>query len=113
MKTNFNILGEDYFIENVKSIYDELSTIDFTQKVSEEAIRLDEDLFQLTQNNGVVIDIGWYPSLDEKGEFLIQVISGADWDHPMIKTSSGWDKNELIEKLNNVIGQLPFILKAE
>lgn len=71
MKTNFNILGKDYFIENVKSIYDELSTIDFTKTVPEEAIRLDEDLFQLTQNNGVVIDIGWYPSLDEKGEFLI------------------------------------------
>ncbi|MBJ8831595.1 hypothetical protein [Citrobacter sp. Cpo126] len=113
MKTNFNILGIDYFIENVKSIYDELSTIDFTKTVSEEAIRLDEDLFQLTQNNGVVIDIGWYPSLDEKGEFLIQVISDDDWDHPMIKTSSGWDKNELIEKLNKVLGQLLLILKAE
>ncbi|MCS1418299.1 hypothetical protein [Citrobacter portucalensis] len=113
MKTNFNILGKDYFIENVKSIYDELSTIDFTKTVSEGAIRLDEDLFQLTQNNGVVIDIGWYPSLDEKGEFLIQVISNGDWDHPMIKTSSGWDKNELIENVNEVLGQLPFILKAE
>ena len=112
MKTNFNILGKDYFIENVKSIYDELSTIDFTKTVSEEAIRLDEDLFQLTQNNGVVIDIGWYPSLDEKGEFLIQVISDGYWDHPMIKISSGWDKNELIEKLNIVLEQLPFCLKS-
>lgn len=112
METNYIILEEVYHIENVKSIYDELSTIDFTKTVSEEAIRLDEDLFQLTQNNGVAIDIGWYPSLDEKGEFLIQVISDGDWDHPMIKTSSGWDKNELIEKLNIVLEQLPFCLKS-
>ncbi|EFE08239.1 hypothetical protein [Citrobacter youngae] len=113
MKTNYIILGNVYHIENVMSIYDELSTIDFTKTASEEALRLDEDLFQLTQNNGVIIDIGWYPSLDEKGEFLIQVISGGDWDHPMIKTSSGWDKNELSEKLSRVLGQLPFILKVE
>ncbi|HAT7564227.1 TPA: bacteriocin immunity protein [Citrobacter koseri] len=112
METNYIIFEEVYHIENVKNIYDELSTIDFTKTVSEEAIRLDEDLFQLTQNNGVAIDIGWYPSLDEKGEFLIQVISDGDWDHPMIKTSSGWDKNELIEKLNIVLEQLPFCLKS-
>lgn len=64
METNYIIFEEVYHIENMKNIYDELSTIDFTKTVSEEAIRLDEDLFQLTQNNGIAIDIGWYPSLE-------------------------------------------------
>ncbi|WIK04111.1 hypothetical protein OI922_24390 [Citrobacter freundii] len=66
----------------------------------------------LTLNDGVVVDIGWYPSFEEGGEFIIQVIQNSDWDHPMIKISSGWDKNELIEKLNIVLEQLPFCLKS-
>lgn len=112
MKANFNILGKKYIIENVNDIYDELSTLDFTKTASEEALRLDEDLFQLTKNNGVIIDIGWHPSFNKEGEFIIQVISDGDWDHPMIKTSSGWDKNELSEKLSMVLEQLPFCLKS-
>ncbi|CAM7989290.1 CdiI immunity protein domain-containing protein [Citrobacter freundii] len=66
----------------------------------------------LALNDGVVVDIGWYPSFEEGGEFIIQVIQNSDWDHPMIKISSGWDKNELIEKLNIVLEQLPFCLKS-
>ncbi|HCB3587000.1 hypothetical protein [Citrobacter koseri] len=105
MNTNYCILGKSYHIENVENIYDEISTLDFNKSVSEEISRLDEDLFQLVLNDGSVVDIGWYPSFGEDGKFIIQVILNGDWDHPAVKIASGWDKNELIEKLSNVLGQ--------
>ncbi|HGY3367129.1 hypothetical protein RQM20_016490 [Citrobacter freundii] len=112
MKTNYCILGNNYYIENVENIYDEISALDFNKTELEEVTRLDEDLFQLALNDGVVVDIGWYPSFEEGGEFIIQMIQNSDWDRPIIKISSGWDKNELIEKLNIVLEQLPFCLKS-
>lgn len=112
MKTNYCILGNNYHIENVENIYDEISALDFNKTELEEVTRLDEDLFQLALNDGVVVDIGWYPSFEEGGEFIIQMIQNSDRDHPIIKISSGWDKNELIEKLNIVLEQLPFCLKS-
>ena len=102
MKTNYCILGNNYHIENVENIYDEISALDFNKTELEEVTRLDEDLFQLALN----------PSFEEGGEFIIQMIQNSDWDHPIIKISSGWDKNELIEKLNIVLEQLPFCLKS-
>ena len=105
MKTSHNILGKTYHIENVENIYDEISTLDFHKNISEEVTRLDEDLFQLSFNDGVIIDIGWYPSFDINGEFIIQVISGGDWETPSIKISSGWDKNDLIKKLSGILQQ--------
>lgn len=103
MKTSYNILGKTYHIENVESIYDEISNLDFHKKISEEVTSLDEDLFQLSFNDGVIIDIGWYPSFDTNGEFIIQVISDGDWENPSIKISSSWDKNDLIKKLSSVL----------
>ena len=103
MKASYNILDKTYHIENVENIYDEISTLDFHKKVSEEVNRLDEDLFQLVFSDGVIVDIGWYPSFDTNGEFIIQVISAGDWENPSIKISSGWDRNELTEKLGIVL----------
>ncbi|WP_241177130.1 hypothetical protein [Citrobacter portucalensis] len=113
MKNNYNILGKNYHLEKVNNIYDELSGLDFTKKVSDEVTRLDEDLLQLVFNDKLIIDVGWYPPFDENGEFIIQMIQNSNWENPSVTISSGWDKNELIEKLNKVLGQLPFILKAE
>lgn len=47
MKTNYCILGNNYHIENVENIYDEISALDFNKTELEEVTRLDEDLFQL------------------------------------------------------------------
>ncbi len=105
MKNNYNILGNTYHMENVENIYDELSNLDFHKNLLEEINQLDEDLFQIVFNDGVIIDIGWYPSFDINGEFIIQVISAGDWENPSIKISSGWDKNDLVTKLSGILKQ--------
>ncbi|AOP96794.1 hypothetical protein [Enterobacter roggenkampii] len=107
MKKYYRILGEVQQLDNVANIYDELSSLDFTKSIFEQANKLDEDLFQLTFINGNIIDIGWYPAFEEDGEFIIQVISDENWDEPAFKASSSWDKNELIEKVNDALINCP------
>ncbi|MEJ5114435.1 hypothetical protein [Erwinia billingiae] len=104
MKSSHNILDKEYHLENVDSIYDEISSMDFNKTISEQVNRLDEDLFQLTFSDGTVIDIGWLPSFEESGQFVIQVISDGDWDNPTVKYFSGWDKTELVKKLDAALG---------
>lgn len=107
MKKYYRILGEVQQLDNVANIYDELSSLDFTKSIFEQSNKLDEDLLQLTFINGNIIDIGWYPAFEEDGEFIIQVISDENWDEPAFKASSSWDKNELIEKVNDALINCP------
>lgn len=104
MKTNYQILGKEYHLENVDGFYDEISAIDFDKSISDQINRLDEDLFQLIFNNGYIIDIGWYPSFEKDGQFIIQLVSDGDWGNPVCKYYSGWSRKELIDKLNSILG---------
>lgn len=104
MKSSHHILDKEYHLENVDSIYDEISSMDFNKTISEQVNRLDEDLFQLTFSDGTVVGIGWFPSFEESGQFVIQVISDGDWDNPTVKYFSEWDKIELVKKLDAALG---------
>ncbi|MDF7680262.1 hypothetical protein PT300_06480 [Enterobacteriaceae bacterium ESL0689] len=103
MKKSYRFLDKVYQLDNVASVYDELSTLDFTKSIYEQVNKLDEDLFQLSFTNGNIVDIGWYPGFEESGEFIVQVISDENWDEPTFRTSSKWDKNELIMKISEAL----------
>ncbi|MDY1039352.1 hypothetical protein [Lelliottia sp. CFBP8978] len=109
MKKKYRILDKTHQMENVQNVYDEISSLDFTKAIHEQVNKLDEDLFQLTFNNGNVIDVGWHPAFEEDGEFIIQVVSNDDWEEPIFKSSSNWDKNELIEKIDEALNNCPSI----
>lgn len=99
MKKSYPILGNVYYIENVADIYDDISQLNFNNNINEELASLDEDLFQLVFKNGITIDIGWYPSFNANGRFIIYVVENNDWVNPLLTLTSTWDKNELIKKL--------------
>lgn len=40
---------------------------------------LKEDLLQIELNNTYIIDVGWYPEFEIKGNFKIVVIENYDW----------------------------------
>ena len=52
-----------------------------------------EDLIQVEYENGYLIDIGWYPECDPKGNLKILLIKDTDWEHPVIeyRASSTFD----------------------
>lgn len=42
---------------------------------------LGEDLFQ-AENNGFIIDLGWYETIDK---FIIMLVKKFDWENPLIR----------------------------
>lgn len=98
------ILGEEFELKFI-NFYDELSAIDFTQNIELQIMFLDEDLLQLSFESGIVIDIGWYPAFDTKGEFIVCKVVNGCWDKPEYKCNVGWDKSGLISKLREAIGE--------
>lgn len=103
MKKNNLILDKVHHVEGILNIYDELSSLDFSKTIIEQVTKLDEDLFQITFNNGNILDIGWAPAFEEKGKFIIQVISNEDWETPIYKSFASWDEKELSEKIDEAL----------
>lgn len=61
-----------------------------------DCFELHEDLLQLfNEKANLVIDLGWYPSYDEKGNYLLLLIKDYNWDSPLEKVISK-PKKEII-----------------
>ncbi len=57
---------------------------------------LHEDLLQLlNEQANLIIDLGWYPSYDENGHYLLLLIKNYDWDSPLEKVVSK-SKSEIV-----------------
>ncbi|MEN5025920.1 hypothetical protein ABEJ01_13730 [Enterobacter ludwigii] len=103
MKKNNLILDKVHHIEGILNIYDELSSLDFTKAIFEQVTKLDEDLLQITFNNGNILDIGWIPAFEEEGKFIIQVISNEDWEMPIYTSFASWDEKELSDNIDEAL----------
>lgn len=66
----------------------DLDWIDEANPLSEEIDHLKEDLAQITFPGGKVLDLGWYPSFDPRGEFRVLVIQDGDWESPVFQASA-------------------------
>lgn len=58
-----------------------------------------EDLFQVDFYEKYLIDIGWSPDFESKGNFKIRIIKDYNWTHP------------LYFKKTNKLDTLPFFIK--
>ena len=63
---------------------------------------LKEDLLQVSYENDYLIDVGWYPEFDEKGNFAVSVIKDYQWDNPILQKSCK-DLNLLNEYIHECI----------
>lgn len=62
---------------------------------------LNEDLLQLSlkqESPHLVIDLGWYPSHDATGHYMLFLIKDSHWDLPLAQFVSR-SKQEIIEQL--------------
>ena len=99
----YNILTTTYELPHVIYYYDELSSLNFNAGINNEVMSLDEDLLMISFSNGMAVDVGWYPSFEESGEFVMMVIKDQDWDSPLLKLTAGWDKLDLSQKIKQAI----------
>ncbi|AWH88263.1 hypothetical protein [Limnobaculum parvum] len=79
------VCGVSIKVKNSVSIYNQIASLNLDQSFSAIIDYLDEDLLQIEFNNGNIVDIGWYPSFDEQGAFIIHTISDNNWDQPHAK----------------------------
>ncbi|QTF08841.1 hypothetical protein HC231_13685 [Brenneria izadpanahii] len=101
MKKIYTILGIDFELD-IANIFDELSSIDFYKTIDEQLMVLDEDLLLLTFKSGYIVDVGWYPAFEKDGRFVISEIIDGNWNEPAYQCAAGWDRDELINKRNNI-----------
>ena len=65
----------------------------------EDAFELHEDLLQLFHEKArLTIDLGWYPSYDPEGHYLLLLVRDCDWDRPL-ETVETRSKAEVIARI--------------
>jgi len=69
-----------------KVVYWDLEEIDETEALNVQTDHLKEDLAQISYSNGIVLDIGWFPSFDPKGGFTVTVVKDSDWESPIFRS---------------------------
>ena len=74
------------YVGSGKIIYDS-QMIDPDKRILDQLSALDEDLLQVEYAGGYLIDLGWYPSVEFDGGFLIFVLRDCDWDCPIVRLS--------------------------
>jgi hypothetical protein len=82
--------------------FDDITHIDFSLKFEDNQDNLKEDLLQIEYPDQSIIDVGWYPSFNKKGEFQIRIIKSGDWETPFF-IKSGKSIDELYNFLEEAI----------
>ena len=66
--------------------------IDESLPFEEQEFAYKEDLFQVSYNEKLILDIGWYPEFCHEGKFLIVIVKNYNWEEPLYEKTC----NEII-----------------
>lgn len=72
-------------IKNVRITFNDLVHLSFDLPVESQVEDLKEDLLQVEYPNELLLDVGWYPSFNPTGKFIVSVISNRDWGSPLVR----------------------------
>lgn len=72
------------FGPKVKKLYADFN-IDESMLIDNQTSLLKEDLLQVIYDDDYLIDVGWYPEFNIKGDFNVKVIKEFDWDNPLFE----------------------------
>jgi hypothetical protein len=64
-------------------VFWDLGELDLTQPLASQVDELKEDLAQIAFAGEVILDVGWYPSFNADGQFVVRVVHSSDWDTPL------------------------------
>lgn len=89
------VVGLNKFYEIEPTKMDEndiLSLLDFT-----------EDILQIThKHEDIIVDLGWYPDMDPKGNFRLVLIKNQDWQNP-IEIFESRSSEEVRDKIDDFL----------
>ncbi len=84
MSSPKKLIWENIDLKSGSIIYDEFK-IDFSISFEKQKWLFDNDMIQIIFGDLLTIDIGWYPSFQQKGYFWLRVIKNYDWDNPIFE----------------------------
>jgi len=88
-------------------VYWDLDSIEETMPLNHQSENLKEDLAQIRYQDGALLDIGWYPSFDPSGEFVVSAVSKENWQSPIFHATAK-DICELRQQVSNAIAAIEF-----
>ncbi|NHZ92009.1 hypothetical protein F2P45_23815 [Massilia sp. CCM 8733] len=66
-------------------VYDQISHLPDAFDVAVHVGCLREDMLQIRFGDHLLLDVGWYPSFNEQGRFLLLLVKDQAWDEPLEK----------------------------
>ena len=92
----------DKFIPNKGTVvYDDFN-IDFTKPIKIQIDSLKEDLLQISFSENIILDLGWYPEYNIRGNFVLQIIKEYDWENPIYKKKIHYS-SDIYQIINDIL----------
>lgn len=98
----------DFGVGNI--VYNEFH-IEFDKKLDEQEDSLTEDLLQVEYPNNYLIDLGWYPECNSKGNFVLNVIYNYNWEKPVLKKQVAYNQKLIFDALLESIQLVERLIK--
>ncbi|NHZ99208.1 hypothetical protein [Massilia sp. CCM 8734] len=64
-------------------VYDQISHLPDAFDVAVHIDCLREDMLQIRFGDHLLLDVGWYPSFNEQGRFLLLLVKDQAWEQPL------------------------------
>ncbi|MFC4601149.1 hypothetical protein [Cohnella hongkongensis] len=87
--------------ENGIIVYNDL-VINVNESLDNQFENLKEDLLQVSYEDKLIIDVGWFPSFSKNGSFRVVVIKDYDWEKPIYRNACR-SVEELIKHLEESV----------
>ncbi|MDM5178541.1 hypothetical protein PO883_15185 [Massilia sp. DJPM01] len=86
-------------------MFDDISFLPDAFDAAQHADYLKEDLLQIVFGDDLVLDVGWTPSFDEHGRFLLMLVRDGNWDEP-VERAEFTDVLSLKARIAGIAGKL-------
>ena len=86
-------------------VFDDISFLPEAFDTAQHADYLKEDLLQLVFGDRLLLDVGWTPSFDEHGRFVLMLVSDGNWDEP-VERAEFTEVVSLKERIAGIAGKL-------
>lgn len=86
-------------------VFDDISFLPEAFDAAQHADYLKEDLLQIVFGHDLVLDVGWSPSFDEHGRFVLMLVRGGNWDEP-VERAEFTEVVSLKQRIAGIAGKL-------
>ncbi|MDQ1816499.1 hypothetical protein RBA41_24685 [Massilia sp. CCM 9210] len=86
-------------------VFDDISFLPEMFDAAQHVDYLKEDLLQIVFSDDLVLDVGWTPSFDEHGRFLLMLVRDRNWDEP-VERAEVTDVVSLKRRIGHIVRSL-------